>query len=174
MNNIKQNSIHTHFYQSSSSHSSSHSNSIPKSAICRNLDENLNNSKDINTSVNYIIASFGEIYNKYISTSSQYTVNISSAARNSCFLLFDSNLKSCKNKSTCTIGIKEQLKEYMANREKLSDDEIIEWLLKQLISNVDSVVNQVSLLMNDSFSRFKKQQPVFDTCLELATKSSSN
>jgi hypothetical protein len=71
--------------------------------------------------------------------------------------------------------IKAKFGEYVQdNGKNLKEKELIEWLLNQLIQHMEDAVVEVSVLMNDSFSRFKKEETIYEKACNLAEKQHEN
>ena len=67
--------------------------------------------------------------------------------------------------------IQAKFREYVQiNGAKLSQNELILWLINELIQNIEPIVFEISHLMKDSFSRFRKNQVVYQKAVELAQK----
>ena len=62
-----------------------------------------------------------------------------------------------------------QLKEKSNNRD-INEGELLKWLLTKVIVAIEPAVSEVSLLMNDSYSRFQRNdQEMLEKAVELAT-----
>ena len=71
--------------------------------------------------------------------------------------------------------IKSELKEKTTNDPDLLERELIEWLLKRLIENMEDAVREISVLMNDSYARFTRQSPgVHKKAVKLALQTVNN
>lgn len=68
------------------------------------------------------------------------------------------------------VKIKSDFERYCKDNVNLKEDEAIEWLLTQLITTMEPAVLEISNLMNDSFTRFKKDTELFGKVLKLAKK----
>ena len=214
---------------------------IPMSTTARNLEDSFKNITTLsNVSMtthlgNNIIAIFTQLYDKYISNSSEYCINIRSQTRKLLKSMFDekfyqvlqyklqstlpprlesaspsvsalesspnvsnhkevalwdrikyqsgtrklslgiNNIESTTSNSTSTIdsstnvdcnGIAAKFAEKGENGNDGND--LIEWLLNELIQSTEQAIVEISLLMNDSFVRFRKNDAVYKKVVELA------
>lgn len=162
------------------------------------MDENLMY-QNTNFVCNVIIDSFIDLYEKYIKESCEYQINIQSRLKKDLLLMLDKQHFERVKPATPTgkhdqnAGIHKRLDDYRnqtdGNVVPVESGEfhqhsprvestvyhtyVIEWLLINLMRTMEQAVREVALLMNDSYSRFRKNEKLLDACIQ-AAKNAKN
>ena len=139
---------------------------MPQSIIAANTKEHLKQSgKKENIDAieigNEIIDGFVEIYDKYASNSANLMININSTQRDALEDMFEKDENN-------NIPIKIEYKQHVENSPDANKNDLLEWLLTKLIETTEAAVEEVSFLMNDSYTRYKRDNNTYKKAVKLA------